>query len=109
MCVRLMLPGEVAAVTATWRQAYEGRQDAPAGLPAGGAVCFELELLGFEKEPNPHALAGPEKLERGARTKEQGNQLFKQVGVAAAAREGGAARQAGATSTGLPCVLPCPC
>ncbi len=29
MCVRLMLPGEVAALTSTWRFAYEGRQDAP--------------------------------------------------------------------------------
>lgn len=29
MCVRLMLAGEVAAITSTWAFAYEGRQDAP--------------------------------------------------------------------------------
>lgn len=29
MSVRLMLCGEVAVVTSTWRYAYEGRQDAP--------------------------------------------------------------------------------
>lgn len=80
MCVRLMLPGELAAVASTWRYAYEGRSDAPAGLETGGGVEYELELVGFEREPNLHALSAADKLERAGRLKEQGNALFKQVG-----------------------------
>lgn len=51
------------------------------GLPAGGRVQFEVELLGFEREANEHQLAGPAKLERCSKLKEQGNTLFKQVGA----------------------------
>lgn len=29
MCARLMLRGELAVVTATWRYAFDGRDDAP--------------------------------------------------------------------------------
>ncbi|KAL4447985.1 hypothetical protein ABPG75_005204 [Micractinium tetrahymenae] len=78
MCVRLMLRGEVSALTSTWRFAYEGRQDAPKGLQPGTPVEYEVELLDFEKEPSQHALAGEERLQRGGRLKEQGNQLYKQ-------------------------------
>lgn len=78
MCARLMLRGELAVVTATWRYAFDGRDDAPQGLPAGGRVQFEVELLGFEREANEHQLAGPAKLERCSKLKEQGNTLFKQ-------------------------------
>lgn len=118
MCVRLMLRGEVAGLTSSWRFAYEGREDAPEvcssdvmilytcgtvvfvvfavphgrlpqRLPAPGFACiqglvagdveFEIELLGFEKEAHQQMLSGADKLERGARLKDQGNQLFKQV------------------------------
>lgn len=50
------------------------------GLPAGGAVAFEVELAGFDRQPSQHAMSGAEKLERGAVLKEQGNALYKQVG-----------------------------
>lgn len=50
------------------------------GLPAGGRVQFEVELLGFDKQASEHALPGPAKLERAGKLKEQGNALFKQVG-----------------------------
>ena len=47
MCVRLMLKGEVAALTSTWRHAYEGRADAPAGLTPGSEVsAARLRLAG---------------------------------------------------------------
>ncbi len=49
------------------------------GLPAGGRVQFEVELLGFDREANEHALAGPAKLERAGKLKDQGNVLYKQV------------------------------
>ena len=38
MCVRLMLRGEVAALSSSWRYAYEGRQDAP-------QVCDHVHVL----------------------------------------------------------------
>lgn len=78
MSVRLMLCGEVAVVTSTWRYAYEGRQDAPQGLTPGGGVEFEVELVGFEQEASHHAMSGTDKLERAGRLKTQGNALFKQ-------------------------------
>lgn len=56
------------------------------GLPAGGRVEFEVELLGFDREANEHALPGPAKLERGQKLKEQGNTLYKQVRVLGACR-----------------------
>lgn len=80
MCVRLMLRGETASVTAAWARAYEGRGDAPAGLAPGSRVVFEVELVGFERQAHQHQLEGAQRLERCARLKEQGNALFKQVG-----------------------------
>lgn len=79
MCVRLMLPGEVAALTSSWQYAYEGRLDAPSSLQSGCSMEFEVELIDFEKEPTQHALSGADKLKHAARLKEQGNMLFKQV------------------------------
>lgn len=52
----------------------------PQGLEAGCSVEFELELLGYEREPNQHELEGEERLQRGGRLKQQGNELYKQVG-----------------------------
>ena len=80
MCVRLMLAGEVAALQAEARYAYEGRDDAPPGLPAGARCEFEIELASFERGPSLHTVAGGERLAAAARFKEQGNALFKQVG-----------------------------
>ena len=45
---------------------------------AAGRVEFEVELLGFE-EAHQQSLSGADKLERAARLKDQGNQLFKQA------------------------------
>ncbi len=39
-----------------------------------------MELLSFEKEAGQHELEGEERLQRAGRLKEQGNQLYKQVG-----------------------------
>ncbi|PSC68182.1 Peptidyl-prolyl cis-trans isomerase PASTICCINO1 [Micractinium conductrix] len=78
MCVRLMLTGEVAALTASWRYCYEGRDDAPEGLPPSSSVEFEVELASFDRQPSQHALGGAEKLQRSAQLKEQGNALYKQ-------------------------------
>ena len=98
MCVRLMLPGEVAALSAAWPYCYEGRADAPAGLAPGTRVAFEVELASFEREPHAQALSGAERLERGGRLKEQGNALYKQArrcGREAGALQVLAGRQAG--------------
>ncbi len=49
------------------------------GLPEGSSVEFEVELVGFQHEPNWASLGPADKLERAARWKEQGNALYKQV------------------------------
>lgn len=52
MCVRLMLRGEVAALTAAWSHAYDGRDDAPqAGLQAG---CGVGRACAWPAAPQPH-------------------------------------------------------
>ena len=66
---------------------------------AAGSVEFEVELLGFEKEAHQEMLSGADKLERAARLKDQGNQLFKQ----ARSQQGGVLGHD--TSRGL---FPCP-
>ncbi|GAB4824129.1 hypothetical protein N2152v2_011175 [Parachlorella kessleri] len=78
MAVRLMLEGEVSSVRSSWRYSYQGRQDVPQGLPEGSSVEFEVELVGFQHEPNWASLGPADKLERAARWKEQGNALYKQ-------------------------------
>ncbi|KAG6744183.1 hypothetical protein POTOM_052893 [Populus tomentosa] len=47
MCVRLMLPGEVALVTCPPDYAYD-KFTRPANVPEGAHIEWEIELLGFE-------------------------------------------------------------
>ncbi|KAG6523945.1 hypothetical protein ZIOFF_013833 [Zingiber officinale] len=47
MCVRLMLPGEIALVTSPPDYAYD-KFSRPANVPEGAHVQWEIELLGFE-------------------------------------------------------------
>jgi FK506-binding protein 4/5 len=75
--VRLMLRGEVSSVRSEWSRAYAGREDAPAGLPPGGAVEFELELVDFEAEANLAEADAAAKLARAATWREQGNAVFR--------------------------------
>ncbi|KAF6161054.1 hypothetical protein GIB67_007695 [Kingdonia uniflora] len=48
MCLRLMLPGEVALVTCPPDYAYD-KFTRPPSVPEGAHVQWEIELLGFEK------------------------------------------------------------
>lgn len=108
MCVRLMLPGEVAALTAAPRYAYEGRGDAPPGLPAGARCEFEVELCSYERGPSLHTVAGSERLQAAAHFKEQGNALFKQVGGCRARAWVSCCRCCCCLHQHWPTTLPCP-
>lgn len=78
VCSRLMLPGEVALVRSNWEHAYMSRDDCPAGLQAGQDAEFEVELVGFDKNPAWVEMSVAQKLVQALQLKEQGNQLFKQ-------------------------------
>ena len=47
-------------------------------IPEGADIDFELELLGFDKQPNWHDAEPDEKIRRAQTLKEQGNAIFKQ-------------------------------
>lgn len=77
--LRLMLRDELALVTSDWAHSYGGREgDAPAGLPSGSDLEFEVELLDFQAEVNHHELGADDKLDKADTWREQGNILFKQ-------------------------------
>ncbi len=59
---------------------HRARDDAPPGLPSDSpVVVFEVELLGFDKDPSWMQCEAAEKLRQGVVLKEQGNGLFKEV------------------------------
>jgi hypothetical protein len=80
--LRLMLPGERARVTAAARHAYDaappGRWARPAGLPAGAAVEWELQLLSFERPVNWYQAEPEAILAEAAAAKEAGVALFRE-------------------------------
>ena len=47
-------------------------------VPEGADIDFELELLGFDKQPNWHDAGPDDKIRRAQALKEQGNAIFKQ-------------------------------
>lgn len=76
--IKVMLPGEVAAVVAQPALAYGGRpDDCPPGLDAHAPVEFELELEGFDKEAHWSAAPPGERLRLAEGLKAKGNALFR--------------------------------
>ncbi len=79
--LRLMLPGEVARVTAAARHAYDapagGRWARPPGLLPGAAVEWELQLLDFTHPVNWYQAEPAEILAEAAAAKEAGVALFR--------------------------------
>ncbi|XP_072997511.1 peptidyl-prolyl cis-trans isomerase PASTICCINO1 [Typha latifolia] len=77
MCVRLMLPGEVAIVTCPPDYAYD-KFPRPANVPEGSQVQWEIELLGFEMPKDWTGLTFQEIMEEAEKIKNTGNRLFKE-------------------------------
>ncbi|GBF92152.1 peptidyl-prolyl cis-trans isomerase [Raphidocelis subcapitata] len=77
LCARLMVPGELARAVAQPRYAYQGRDDAPAGVRPEAAVEFEVELVDFEREGHWANLSWEERWALLDRLKARGNALYK--------------------------------
>lgn len=78
MCVKLMVPGEVASAKCQPKYAYQGRHDAPPGLDASAPVEFQVLLLGFEREGYWQNLSWGQRWALAERLKAKGNALFKE-------------------------------
>ncbi|KAL7248425.1 hypothetical protein ACSBR2_003201 [Camellia fascicularis] len=77
MCVRLMLPGEIALVTCPPDYAYD-KFPRPANVSEGAHVQWEIELLGFETPKDWTGLNFREIMEDVEKIKGTGNRLFKE-------------------------------
>lgn len=75
MCVRLMLPGEVALVTCPPDYAYD-KFPRPPTVPEGAHVQWEIELLGFEMAKDWTGLSFREIMDAVDKMKGTGNRLF---------------------------------
>lgn len=77
--VLTMKKGEVASLTIAPEYAFgslETKQDL-AVVPPNSTVCYEIELVSFEKEKESWDMNTEEKIEASGKKKEEGNALFK--------------------------------
>ncbi|KAF3970197.1 hypothetical protein ACB098_01G129500 [Castanea mollissima] len=77
MCVRLMLPGEIALVTCPPDYAYD-KFPRPANVPEGAHVQWEIELLGFEMPKDWTGLNFKSIMDDAEKIRLTGNRLFKE-------------------------------
>ncbi|KAK9673862.1 hypothetical protein RND81_12G194500 [Saponaria officinalis] len=77
MCVRLMLPGEIALVTCPPDYAYD-KFPRPADVPAGAFVEWEIELLGFDMMKDWTGLDFRNIMGEAENIRCTGNRLFKE-------------------------------
>ncbi|GAB2267638.1 G1/S-specific cyclin pas1 [Dionaea muscipula] len=77
MCVRLMLPGEIALVTCPPDYAYD-KFPRPVNVPEGAYVQWEIELLGFEMPKDWTGLNFKSIMDETEKIKTTGNGLFKE-------------------------------
>ncbi|OIT36449.1 PREDICTED: peptidyl-prolyl cis-trans isomerase PASTICCINO1 [Nicotiana attenuata] len=77
MCVRLMLPGEIALVTCPPDYAYD-KFERPANVPEGACVQWEIELLDFNTAKDWTGFSFREIMEDVEKIKGTGNRLFKE-------------------------------
>ncbi|XP_047330537.1 peptidyl-prolyl cis-trans isomerase PASTICCINO1 [Impatiens glandulifera] len=77
MCVRLMLPGEVALVTCPPDYAYD-KFPRPPTVPEGAHIQWEIELHGFEMTKDWTGLSFREIMDEVDKMKGTGNRLFKE-------------------------------
>lgn len=77
MCVKLMLPGEIASVRSTSEYAYD-KFKWPDLVPEGADVEWEVELLDFEKAKDWTGLTFQEIMDDADKLKAIGNRLYKE-------------------------------
>ncbi|XVF55164.1 hypothetical protein PTKIN_Ptkin06aG0014600 [Pterospermum kingtungense] len=77
MCVRLMLPGEIALVTCPPDYAYD-KFSRPHNVPEGAHVQWEIELLGFEMPKDWTGLNFQSIMDDAEKIRVTGNRLFKE-------------------------------
>ncbi|KAF2316296.1 hypothetical protein GH714_041637 [Hevea brasiliensis] len=77
MCVRLMLPGEIALVTCPPDYAYDKFQR-PVNVPEGAHIQWEIELLGFEMPKDWTGMDFPSIMGEAEKIRNTGNRLFKE-------------------------------
>ncbi|KAF9665135.1 hypothetical protein SADUNF_Sadunf16G0090600 [Salix dunnii] len=77
MCVRLMLPGEVALVTCPPDYAYD-KFTRPTNVPEGAHIEWEIELLGFEMPKDWTGLDFQSIMDEAEKIRTTGNRLFKE-------------------------------
>uniref|UniRef100_A0A2P2M4G7 peptidylprolyl isomerase n=1 Tax=Rhizophora mucronata TaxID=61149 RepID=A0A2P2M4G7_RHIMU len=77
MCVRLMLPGEIALVTCPPDYAYD-KFLRPPSVPEGAHVQWEIELLGFEMPRDWTGLNFQNIMDEAEKIRNTGNGLFKE-------------------------------
>ncbi|KAK9920526.1 hypothetical protein M0R45_029081 [Rubus argutus] len=77
ICVRLMLPGEIALVTCPPDYAYD-KFPRPANVPEGAHIQWEIELLGFEMPKDWTGLDFTSIMDEAEKIRSTGNRLFKE-------------------------------
>ncbi|KAK3018976.1 hypothetical protein RJ639_003395 [Escallonia herrerae] len=77
MCVRLMLPGEIALVTCPPDYAYD-KFPRPSNVPEGAHIQWEIELVGFETPKDWTGMSFRSIMDDVEKTKGTGNRLFKE-------------------------------
>ncbi|TKY63365.1 Peptidyl-prolyl cis-trans isomerase PASTICCINO1 [Spatholobus suberectus] len=77
MCVRLMLPGEIALVTCPPDYAYD-KFPRPLNVPEGAHIQWEIELLGFEMPKDWTGLDFKSIMNEAENIRNTGNRLFKE-------------------------------
>ncbi|XP_057992162.1 peptidyl-prolyl cis-trans isomerase PASTICCINO1 isoform X2 [Hevea brasiliensis] len=77
MCVRLMLPGEIALVTCPPDYAYD-KFRRPVNVPEGVHIQWEIELLGFEMPKDWTGMDFPSIMGEAEKIRNKGNRLFKE-------------------------------
>ncbi|KAJ4833555.1 hypothetical protein Tsubulata_022486 [Turnera subulata] len=77
MCVRLMLPGEIALVTCPPDYAYD-KFPRPANVPEGTYIQWEIELLSFDMPKDWTGMDFQSIMADAEKTRSIGNRLFKE-------------------------------
>ncbi|XP_060674522.1 peptidyl-prolyl cis-trans isomerase PASTICCINO1 isoform X2 [Ziziphus jujuba] len=77
MCVRLMLPGEIALVTCPPDYAYD-KFPRPSNVPEGAHIMWEIELLGFEMPKDWTGMNFQSIMDDAEQIRNTGNRLFKE-------------------------------
>lgn len=77
MCVKLMLPGELALVTSTSEYAYD-KFPRPDLVPEGASVQWEVELVDFEKAKDWTGLTFQQIMDDADKIRAIGNRLYKE-------------------------------